>query len=67
MERLTKVTITSFYLYSKLFPVLIRAQDLVYQYSYWNKSLLLFLFIKCTILLISTETDLRPFKKQAYT
>ena len=31
---------TSFYLYSKLFPVLIRAQDLVYQYSYWNKSLI---------------------------
>ena len=58
---------TSFYLYSNLFPVLIRAQDLVYQYSYWNKSLLLLLFIKCTVLLISMETNLRPFKNQAYT
>ena len=36
MEQLTTVTITSFYLYSKLFPILIRAQYLVYQHSYWN-------------------------------
>ena len=45
----------SFPLYTKLFPVLHRAQDL-----------LLFLFIKFTTLLVSMETDLRPFKKQAY-
>ena len=56
----------SFPLYTKLFPVLNRAQDLVYQYSYWSKSLLLLPFMKCTTLLISMETYLRPYKKQAY-